>query len=96
MILETMRGGPHRSLNGFGPHDSPLLIKHGNRIREMKVGRCLSACKRKSGRRCEGAVFNGKGQSCWQIRRLDDRGDDIWVGSKKVTVPKSSLRKRWL
>ena len=91
-----MSGVPDRYLNGFGPHESPLLIKHGTRIREMKVGKCLSACKRKSGTRYEGSVFNGKAQSCWAIPMLDDRGDDIWVGSKKVTVPKSSLRKRWL
>ena len=89
-----MSGVPDRYLNGFGPHESPLLIKHGTRFREMKVGKCLLVCKRKSGTRYEGSVFNGKRQSCWPIRMLADRGDEIWVGSKKVSVPKSNVRNR--
>jgi hypothetical protein len=89
-----MSGVPDRYLNGFGPHESPLLIKHGTRFREMKVGKCLSVCERKSGTRYEGSVFNGKAQSGWPIRMLADRGDEIWGGSKKVSVPKSNMRSR--
>ena len=89
-----MSGVPDRYLNEFGPHESSLLIKHGTRCREMKVGKCLSVCKRKSGTRYEGSVFNGKRQSCWPIRMLADRGDEIWVGSKKVSVPKSNVGNR--
>ena len=71
-----------------------LLRNDGTRILEMKVCKCLSVCKRKSGTRYEGSVFNGNHQSCWQIRMLDDRGDEIWVGSKKVSVPKSNVGNR--
>lgn len=89
-----MRGVPDRYLNGFGPHEYTLLIKHGTRFREMKVDKCLSVCKRKSGKRYEGSVFNGDQQSCWPIRMLDDRSLGIWVGSNKVSVPKSNVRNR--